>query len=104
MKQLHQHVIPNVAAHWRKVAEFLELKISAIDLIEEKCRGDPTRCCEETLREWLKTDYGVGPKTWSTLIAILKGIARLKGVAEDLCHEFNINCKLNNFWNLIIVT
>ena len=91
MKQLHQHVIPNIAAHWRKVAEFLELKISRIDLIEEKCRGDPTRCCEETFRQWLKTDCGVGPKTWCTLIASLKGVARLKSIAEDICLELNID-------------
>jgi len=97
MKQLHQHVIPNVAAHWRKVAEFLEFKISAIDLIEEKCRNDPLKCCEETFREWLKADCGIGPKTWSTLMANLKGITRLKSVAEELCHELNINSKSRQF-------
>jgi len=91
MKQLHQHVIPNIAAHWRKVAEFLDLKFPTIDLIEEKFRGDPIRCCEETLRQWLKTDCGVGPKTWSTLIASLKGVTRLKSVAEEICQELNIN-------------
>ena len=90
MRQLHQHVIPNIAAHWRKVAEFLELKISTIDLIDEKCKSDPTRCCEETFREWLKTDNcGVGPKNWSTLIAALKGIRRLKSVAVELYHELS---------------
>ena len=94
MKQLHQHVIPNIAAHWRKVAEFLELKITVIDLIEEKFRGDLTRCCEETFREWLKTDSGVAPKTWSVLVASLKGVTRLKCVAEEICLELNINGKL----------
>ena len=90
MKQLHQHVIPNIAAHWRKVAEFLEFKISVIDLIEEKCKSDPTRCCEETFRKWLKTaDCGVGPKNWSTLIAALKGIRRLKSVAEELYQQLS---------------
>ena len=91
MKQLHQHVIPNIAAHWKKVAEFLELKIPTIDLIEERCRGDPTRCCEETLREWLKMDSGASSKTWSTLIASLKGVARLKSAAVDICRELKIN-------------
>ena len=91
MKQLHQHVVPNIAAHWRKVAEFLELKIPTIDLIKENCRDDPTRCCEELLREWLKTDCEVSPKTWSTLIASLKGVAKLKSVAEDICHDLKIN-------------
>ena len=85
MKQLHEHVIPNVAAHWRKVAEFLEFKTPAIDLVEEKYRS-----CEEIFRKWLKTaDCGVGPKTWSTLIESLKGIKRFKSVAEELHHELN---------------
>jgi len=97
MKQLHQHVIPSVAAHWKKVAEFLELKISAIDLIEEKCKSNPLKCCEEIFREWLKTDCGIGPKIWSTLMASFKGITRLKGVAEELCHKLNIISKSCKF-------
>ena len=88
MKQLHQFVIPNVAAHWRKIGEFLEFRISAIDLIEERYKNDPIKCCEEIFREWLKTaDCGVGPKTWSTLIETLKGIKRLKSFAEEFCYQ-----------------
>ena len=88
MKQLHQFVIPNVAAHWRKIGEFLEFRISTIDLIEERYKNDPIKCCEEIFKEWLKTtDCGVRPKTWSTLIETLKGIKRLKSAAEEFCYQ-----------------
>jgi len=77
MKLLHQVVIPSVAVEWKKIADFLELEVSLTEEIEKKHKNDPINCCEEVFREWLRTDYGLQPKTWSTLTTTLKEIKQL---------------------------
>ena len=77
MKHLHQLVIPNVAAEWKTVADYLEFTLPLIKIIEEQHRSDPVKCCTELFRQWLSSDYGVGPKTWSTLIVALKELNSL---------------------------
>ncbi|XP_065907302.1 uncharacterized protein [Dysidea avara] len=90
MKQLHKHVIPKVAADWRTVAEFLELETSTIDHVEERFRSDPTRCCGEVFRKWLKSEETLGPKTWSTLITTLREIDQLKTITEQISHDLKV--------------
>ena len=77
MKKLHQLVVSKVAMEWKTIADYLEFTLPMIKIIEEKCRYDPVKCCTELFRQWLSSDYGVGPKTWSTLITILKQIRQL---------------------------
>ena len=84
MKQLHKHLIPKIAAEWRTVAEFLELETNTITDVEERFRNDPIKCCEETFREWLKSDDTVEPKTWSSLMTTLKEIRALNLVIEKI--------------------
>ena len=91
MKHLHQLVIPNVAAEWKTVADYLEFTLPLIKIIEEQHRSDPVKCCTELFRQWLSSDYGVGPKTWSTLIAALKEIKQLATVTKEI--EQKLNCK-----------
>ena len=91
MKHLHQLVIPKVASEWKTVADYLEFKLSLIKIIEEQCRNDPVKCCTELFRQWLSSDDGVGPKTWSTLIIILKEIRLLSAATQEI--EENLKCK-----------
>ena len=91
MRHLHQLVIPKVAAKWIVVAEFLEFKQPTIEMIEEKGRSDPEKCCAEVFRQWLNSDCGVKPKTWSTLIKTLKQIKDLTAVTEEI--EENLKSK-----------
>ena len=90
MKHLHQLVIPNVAAQWKMVADYLEFKLPIIKVIEEQCRNDPVKCCTELFRQWLSTDYGVGPRTWSKLIKTLKEIKQLSMVTKEI--EQKLQC------------
>ena len=53
---------------------FLEYPIPKKREIIERQRGDPTKCCVELLEDWLSTDNGVKPKTWSKLLSLLKEI------------------------------
>ena len=91
MKCLHQLVIPNVAAEWKTIADYLEFKLPMIKIIEEQHRNDPVKCCTELFRQWLSSDYGVGPKTWSILIKTLKEITQLSTVTKEI--EQKLKCK-----------
>ena len=90
MKLLHKHVIPKFTADWRIAAEFLELDATTIDHVEETFGSDPIRCCEETFRKWLKGGESVGPKTWSSLMTILKESGRFRAVAEEISRKLKI--------------
>ena len=91
MKDLHKIVFPEIAAEWRKVADFLDYNIATIKLIAETGNKDPMKCCTELFDDWLTTDNGVAPKTWSTLIETLKEIDQLSGVAEHI--EESLKCE-----------
>ena len=87
MKLLHSIVIPKISSEWRKVADFLDLELSLIKIIQERFNNDPTKCCEEMLREWLMSDNGLQPKTWFTLIKTLKEFKQLPMVSEEIEQE-----------------
>ena len=80
-------VIPKVSSEWKRVADYLEVEFSMIDVIQERFKSDSKACCEEVLREWLRSDHGVQPKTWSTLIATLRESKELATIAEEIEQE-----------------
>ena len=77
MRWMHKIVIPNVSFCWKTVADFLEYPIAKKKEIEERQHGDPTKCCVELLEDWLCTDNGVKPKTWSTLLTVFNETGEL---------------------------
>jgi len=91
MKYLKKFVIPKIAAKWKDVADFLEFDISTIQIIEENCMRDCSKCCDALLRNWISTSNGVRPKTWDTLLRALKEIDELTGAAVDI--EKNLESK-----------
>ncbi|XP_065907695.1 uncharacterized protein [Dysidea avara] len=86
MKHLNSMVIPKVAAQWRVIADYLEYDPSMIQVIDQRWR-DPILCCQDLFRDWLGTNHGVGPKTWTTLLSILKQIRQLIAIAEGIENE-----------------
>ena len=66
-------IIKRLAAYWRKLGLILDFDESGsqLDIIEQKCRGDPEECCREMLQYWLKGN-GVKPCSWRTLIELLE--------------------------------
>ena len=84
MRLLHEIVVPRIAANWSLVADFLEYELEYKQLIREKCRDDPQRCCVELLEDWLSSKRGVSPKSWSKLIEVLRGIKSLKATTEKI--------------------
>ena len=96
MKWLHKIVIPHISFCWNKVADFLEYSIPKKNEIAVRQRDDPYKCCAELLEDWLSTDNGVKPKTWSNLLTILKEIRELRSscssIEEQLLKE-KLICK-----------
>ena len=87
MRLLHEIVVPMIAADWSIVADYLEYEVEYKQVIKEKCHNDPERCCVELLEDWLSSNRGVSPKSWSRLIEALKGIKSLTATMEKIIQD-----------------
>ena len=84
MKWVHKLIIPQVSYCWRKLADYLEYSVAKKKEIEERQRGDPYKCCVELMEDWLTSDRGVAPKTWCTLVSVIKEIEELASSANSI--------------------
>ena len=91
MKDLHKTVFPKIASEWKVVADYLDYDIPTINLIAETGKEDPMKCCIELFTDWITTDNGLAPKTWSTLIETLKRIDQLSRIAGQI--EESLKCE-----------
>jgi len=82
--ELGDIVVPRVAVDWKSIASDLELKEHTIAVIEQRCRNDPRSCCMQMLSEWVITEQGVSPKTWATLLFIIKQTRKLVSACSDI--------------------
>ena len=91
MGDLFHIVIPRICAYWEEVAYALYYDIHIVDNIEAKCNSNPTKCCQDLLKDWLKTDHGkqAGPKTWSTLLDALKRVEGLTASRENIIQDLS---------------
>ena len=89
MHHLNKIVVSEVAAEWKDIAYALGYKISAVKLIQSKCKEDPKKCCKYLFEDWLSTDNGVKPKTWQTLIDKLKEVDELHSATEEITKKLN---------------
>ena len=85
IRDLLRFVVPEVQAHWEKVA-FIALRYDTktVDAIRERFQNNVNKCCQEMFEIWLKTRQGVKPKTWSTLIEQLKEVDELTSATENI--------------------
>ena len=87
MRLLHEIVVPRIAANWSIVADYLEYEVEYKQLIRENCRDNPQRCCVQLLEDWLSSNRGVSPKSWSKLIEILRKIKILIATTEKIVED-----------------
>ena len=87
MRILHEVVIPRIAADWSLVADYLEYEVEDKKLIRKKHCNDPLECCVELLEDWLSSDRGVSPKSWSKLIEVLRQIKSLTSTTERIVED-----------------
>jgi len=75
-------IIPEISYCWEAVADYLEYLKAKKKEIEKRQCSDPYDCCVEFMEDWLTSDQGVTPKTWHTLVLVLKDISELSSVSH----------------------
>ena len=88
MGDINKIVIPKIQAEWEDVAYALRYEIPTVNAIKAKYNDNPKKCCKELFKDWLSTDHGTGPKTWSTLLDKLKDIEDLAAANGEIMDEF----------------
>ena len=72
----------------------LEFDIPRVNIIKQKGRDDPESCCCELLCEWLDSDHGITPKSWTTLLTTLKQIKKLNSVTDEIEKDLTAQSQL----------
>ena len=87
MGDLNMIVVPKIMAYWEDVAYALRYKIPTVAGIKETCHTDPKKCCQELLKDWVSSENGFSPKTWSTLLNKLTQVHELYAVTKEIKGE-----------------
>jgi len=90
MKHLNSIVVPKIAAKWRRFADSLEFDSGIVNTIDAKYRNYPEECCEEVFRDWLSLDHGIGPRTWSKILKVLKETRGCEAAHEQIEIEIKL--------------
>ena len=81
---LEKFVIPVAAAYWESIAySVLNYDVPVVDAIRQNHRY-VQGCCRELFEDWLTTERGVKPKTWSKLLHQLREVKSLTSVTEAI--------------------
>lgn len=84
MDDINKIVVPRINAHWEDVAYALKFTIEHVKSIKAKCGQDHAQCCKELFKDWLSTDKGLKPNTWSTLLQKLGEISDIAAATEEI--------------------
>ena len=88
MWDLIRIVLPKVKAEWEYLAYSMEYNIATIEEIE-KDNSNSEGCCVALFADWLHTDHGAIPKTWSTLLQRIKGVDSLAAAVDDIKRQLS---------------
>jgi len=84
MKLLYELVIPKISAHWDVVLANLEYDLAFKQELDRKYRGDPRQCCTDLLEDWITSDRGISPKTYTKLLEVLCSINDIAPFMGDI--------------------
>ena len=87
MFHLIKVVVPRIAAEWEDFAYALDYDIYIVQYIKYKHYDDPRECCKELLKNWLITNNGAKPKTWSTLLEIVEEVDALVPARKEIIKD-----------------
>ena len=88
MWDLIKIVIPKVSADWEDLAYSMQYKIATVRAIKKDC-SDCQPCCRKLFEDWLSTDNGATPKTWSTLLQRIKDVDSLAATVDKIKKELS---------------
>ena len=80
------YIIDEMAPKWERVGRMLNFSEANIDSIGTTNHGEPERCCEKLLSQWLQGHNNTNdsrPKTWETLLEVMRD-ARLGVLADKI--------------------
>ena len=83
MWDLIKIVIPKVKAEWEYLAYSMDYNIATVKATKKDC-SDSAECCKRLFEDWLSTDHGAVPKTWSTLLQKIKDVDSLAAAVDDI--------------------
>ena len=86
MADINKIVIPRIQAEWQNVAYALCYRIAEVKAIRTDNKTSKM-CCLELFEDWLSTNHGVGPKTWSTLLDKLNEVKDLTVARNEIMSE-----------------
>ena len=86
MADINKIVIPRIQAEWQDVAYALCYKICEVKAIRTDNKNSK-KCCQELFEDWLSTNHGAGPKTWSTLLDKLDEVKDLTAARNEIMSE-----------------
>ena len=84
MKLLHKLVIPKISAHWDVVLANLEYDLAFKQELDKKYRGDPRQCCTALLEDWITSNRGISPKTYTKLLEVFCSISDIAPFTGDI--------------------
>ena len=80
LKDLHSHITPHYAAHWRVIGTQLGLPCETLDIIEQDNVYRSVPCCNTMWNKWLKMDTSA---SWEKLFKVIESPAVSSDQAPD---------------------
>ena len=84
MKLMYKLVIPKISAHWDVVLANLEYELAFKQELDRKHKGNPRECCTALLEDWISSNRGVIPKTFTKLLEVLCTVNEIAPFMRDM--------------------
>ena len=82
MKTMYKYVVNKLAPHWTTVGDYLEYSVHERNGFKG---ADDKKSLIALLENWISTDSGMKPKTWSTFIGVLMEL--YQDLSISVCNE-----------------
>ena len=86
LKDLHNLIIPEYAAHWKTIGILLGISKGTVDEINRTYPSDATYCFNKLLRIWLETDTSA---SWKKIIQVIDSPAMVVLTTSDANTVYN---------------
>ena len=104
MRLLYKIVIPKISAHWDVVLANLEYDLAFKQELDRKYRGNPRECCTALLEDWISSNRGISPKTFSKLLEVLCSINDIAPFVRNIMDELRKEgIAIGNYINMMII-
>ena len=104
MRLLYKIVIPKISAHWDVVLANLEYDLAFKQELDRKYRGNPRECCTALLEDWISSDRGISPKTFTKLLEVLCAINEIASFMRDIMDDLKKEgIPIGNYTNITAI-